>query len=115
MSREWLSGEGSGAGDDQPGTAVPVAEPVSKTRLCPMYKVFLHNDPITTFPFVVEILRRVFNVANKQAQNISKEAHERGVAFVTALPLEQAEFRVQQAHSLARSAGYPLTFTYEPE
>ena len=51
----------------------------------------------------------------QQAVDVMYEAHETGLAFVVALPLEQAEFRVEQAHSLARGAGYPLTFTYEPE
>lgn len=104
-----------GAGEEQPGTATPVAEPVVRTRLCPMYKVFVHNDPFTTFEFVIDILRRVFTLKGKQAYTVAHEAHDHGLAFVIALPLEQAEFRVQQAHSLARSSGYPLTFTYEPE
>jgi ATP-dependent Clp protease adapter protein ClpS len=30
-------------------------------------------------------------------------AHKTGVAHVITLPLEQAEFRVDQAHSLART------------
>jgi ATP-dependent Clp protease adapter protein ClpS len=43
------------------------------------------------------------------------EAHHSGVAFVAAYALEQAEFRVDQAHSVARTHKFPLTFTYEPE
>ena len=42
-------------------------------------------------------------------------AHNTGVALVTVLPLEEAELRTEQAHSLARTQKFPLTFTYEPE
>ena len=44
-----------------------------------------------------------------------REAHDTGVAFVAAFSFEQAEFRVEQAHSLARTNKFPLTFTYEQE
>ena len=43
------------------------------------------------------------------------EAHRTGVALVAVLGWEQAEHRVGQAHSLARTRKYPLTFTIEPE
>lgn len=101
--------------DDQGGTAVPTIEPVTRTRPCPLYKVFVHNDPVTSFEFVIKVLRGVFSLAQKDAERVTRAAHERGIAFVCALSLEQAEFRVQQAHSLARTRGYPLTFTYEAE
>jgi ATP-dependent Clp protease adapter protein ClpS len=37
------------------------------------------------------------------------------VALVCVETLEQAEFHVDQAHSLARGAKHPLTLSYEPE
>lgn len=101
--------------EPSPGVSVPVAEPVTRTRPAPRYKVFLHNDPITRMEFVTQILRGIFGLQASRAQAVMLEAHESGVAFVVALALEQAEFRVDQAHSLARAAGYPLTFTYEAE
>jgi len=30
------------------------------------------------------------------------------------LPIEEAKYRVSQAHNLARQMGYPLAFTIEP-
>jgi len=42
-------------------------------------------------------------------------AHTREIALVDVMGLEEAEFRVEQAHSLSRTAHYPLTFTIEPE
>jgi ATP-dependent Clp protease adaptor protein ClpS len=106
---------GPGEGEPTPGTAVPVAEPVSKTRHAPRYKVFVHNDDVTPMQLVVHVLRGVFGLDAKRAMTVMLEAHETGVAFVVALSLEQAEFRVEQAHAIARAQRYPLTFTYEPE
>ncbi len=99
----------------QPGVSVPEAAPETSTALCPMYKVFLHNDPVTSMVFVVRVLMNIFHLQQNTAVDVMYEAHHDGIAFVVALPFEQAEFRVARAHSLARAVGYPLTFTYEPE
>jgi ATP-dependent Clp protease adaptor protein ClpS len=93
----------------------PVADPVEKTRHAPRYKVFIHNDDVTPMGFVVYVLATIFSRKGAEAERIMLEAHSTGVAFVAAYALEQAEFRVDQAHSLARGAKFPLTFTYEPE
>ena len=98
-----------------PGVAIPDVQVVEKTRHCPLYKVFVHNDDITPMFLVVDVLRNIFCLGARRAVAVMAEAHGSGVAFVVALPLEQAEFRVEQAHSIARGRGYPLTFTYEPE
>ena len=86
-----------------------------KPRLTPMYRVLIHNDHVTPMNFVVEILSTIFQKDQPAAIEIMLCAHTTGVAQVAVLPLEQAELRVQQAHSRARTAKYPLTFTYEPE
>ncbi|MCO5170609.1 MAG: ATP-dependent Clp protease adaptor ClpS [Planctomycetes bacterium] len=98
-----------------PGVATPVAEPEVRVRPAPRYKVFVHNDDVTPMLFVVHVLHGVFGLGARRAAEVMLEAHTSGVAFVIALPLEQAEFRVDQAHAQARAARYPLTFTYEPE
>lgn len=104
-----------GPEEHTPGTSVPVAEPVQEVRHAPRYKVFVHNDDVTPMELVVYVLVGIFSLEHQRALEVMLEAHHTGVAFVTALSLEQAEFRVEQAHSLARGQGYPLTFTYEPE
>jgi ATP-dependent Clp protease adaptor protein ClpS len=86
-----------------------------QTRLAPLYKVLIHNDDVTTMEFVVYVLQEVFKKPLQEAVEIMLTAHETGVALVAVLPLEQAELRVDQAHSLARAAKYPLALTYEPE
>lgn len=112
--------ESPGDPGDAPGgppIGAPVLEPDThtRTRLAPRYRVIVHNDEVTTEEFVVQILTDVFRLAMAQARTVTMEAHRTGAALVGVYPLEEAEFRVDQAHSRARTAKYPLTFTYEPE
>jgi ATP-dependent Clp protease adaptor protein ClpS len=102
-----------------PGATVapPVTEKTTdvKPRLTPRYRVLVHNDDVTPAAFVVVVLMRIFRKNQQDAMQIMETAHFTGVALVTVLPLEQAELRTEQAHSLARTQKFPLTFTYEPE
>ena len=41
--------------------------------------------------------------------------HTTGLALITVLPLERAEMKVAGIHQNARSQGFPLTCTIEPE
>ena len=86
-----------------------------KPRHAPMYRVFIHNDSVTPMDFVVHILRSNFQKPEEKAIQIMLKAHETNIAHVATLPLEQAEFRVDQSHSLARARKFPLKLTYEPE
>ena len=94
-------------------TATPEAGTIS--HLAPRYRVLIHNDDVTTMAFVVRVLRTVFALDFAQSWKVMMEAHTQGVSLVAVLPLEQAEFKVEKAHSMARTAKYPLTFTYEPD
>lgn len=78
-------------------------------------KILLHNDDVTPWDFVVYVLRIVFFFTPPEAERITATAHFQGVAFVMALPVEEAKYRVGQAHSLARAANYPLTLSVEIE
>lgn len=95
--------------------ARPEQDTASRQRLTPLYRVLIHNDDVTPMDFVVIVLIQVFKKDMREAHEIMLEAHGAGTALVTVLPLEQAELRVDQAHSLARTAKFPLTFSYEPE
>ena len=100
-----------------PGVAQPGVKPMAHTtqRLAPLYRVLIHNDDVTPMEFVVYVLMEVFKKNIQDAAEIMIVAHKTGIALVTVLPLEQAELRSQQAHSLARTQKFPLMFTYEPE
>lgn len=97
----------------RPRSATEVAERTD-VRHAPQYRVLVHNDDVTTMEFVIEVLRTAFRKNQEDATQIMLVAHRSNVALVDVLPLEQAEFRVEQAHSLARTRKYPLKFTYEP-
>jgi ATP-dependent Clp protease adaptor protein ClpS len=90
------------------------AEPRERTALAPRWKVIFHDDPVTTFEFVLEVLRSVFAKSAAEAYRITREAHETGAALVDVLPLEQAEFRREQVLSLARARHFPLAVSLEP-
>jgi ATP-dependent Clp protease adaptor protein ClpS len=80
----------------------------------PWAKVFIHNDDVTPYDFVVVILQRFFDLDRIQAEQVTYIAHISGIAYVTTLPRAEAERRVGQAHFAAGLEGYPLTFTVEP-
>jgi len=88
---------------------------VADAQLEPPVKVVLHNDDVTPFDFVVTVISTVFGFARPAALAVTIRAHYTGMAVVDTLPLEEAKYRVGQAHGMARAAGYPLTFTLEPE
>ncbi|MCZ7646370.1 MAG: ATP-dependent Clp protease adaptor ClpS [Planctomycetota bacterium] len=92
----------------------PKARSSEKPRLAPQYRVLIHNDDVTPMDFVVTVLREIFRKGPFEATRIMLTAHVSGIALVAVLPLEEAELRVDQAHSLARTAHFPLTFSYEP-
>lgn len=79
------------------------------------YRVIIHNDDVTTFDFVIAVLVTIFELSVRKASDIAFEAHTKGNAYVTTLPLEEAKSRVFKAQYAARQQGFPLTFTIEPE
>jgi len=81
----------------------------------PNYKVFIHNDDVTPMDFVVLVLQKIFELNPLEAEHVMLMAHITGMAYVTTLPLTEAQKRVGKAHFAASLEGYPLTFTIEPE
>jgi len=79
------------------------------------YRVIIHNDHVTTFDFVIAVLVTIFELPANRAIEVTYEAHTRGNAYVTTLPLEEAKSKVYKAQYAARENGFPLTFTIEPE
>ncbi len=76
----------------------------------PMYRVLLHNDDVNTMEYVVEVLLQVIPaMLPPRATEIMLEAHNTGVAVVTVVPREHAEFYCEQL----RQRG--LTSSIEPE
>jgi ATP-dependent Clp protease adaptor protein ClpS len=99
-----------------PDIQIEVAPDVdAETQLDPPTRVLLHNDDVTTMEFVVMVLRSVFELAWLDAERVMLEAHFKGYALVGVYPLEEAKYKVGQAHALARAEGFPLRLTIEPD
>ena len=96
--------------DTQRETGTDFAEAIE-----PRAKVFVHNDDVTPFDFVIVALQRFFDLTLIAAEQVTYIAHVSGLAYVATLPKSEAEKRVGRAHFAASLEGYPLTFTIEPE
>jgi ATP-dependent Clp protease adaptor protein ClpS len=86
-----------------------------ETELEPLYRIHIHNDHVTPMDFVVHILKEIFHLGNEKALDIMMTAHITGIAYVQTVPKSEAENRIAKAHAEANWAGYPLTFSMEPE
>ena len=85
----------------------------SKTYL-PLYKVIMWDDDVTTMEFVIRVLTNLFRKDYTTAERLMYEIHFKGAAHVETLPLEQAEFKVEQVHSAAALEQFPFRCTIEP-
>ena len=89
-------------------------EKETKPKIYNLHKVIMHNDDVTEFIFVILILMKYYNHDIQKAMNLAVEIHNSGSAIAGIFPLEVAELKVDQTHSLARTHKYPLTCTIEP-
>lgn len=86
-----------------------------ETKKPELFKVLLLNDDYTTMDFVVEILENVFNKPPAEAYRIMMAVHTQGQGLCGVYPYEVAETKVGTVVDLARSQGFPLRATMEPE
>lgn len=86
-----------------------------QTKIPKRYKVLLHNDDYTTMEFVVTVLRKIFHHSFEKAQEIMLQVHKRGVGVCGVYTHEVAEAKVVQVRRFAKSNGFPLKATMEPE
>lgn len=80
----------------------------------PPYKIFVHNDDVTPYEFVIIVLQKFFDLTPLQAEHVTFVAHTAGVAYVATFPQSEAQKRVGKARFAASMEGYPLAFTIEP-
>lgn len=81
----------------------------------PRYKIFIHNDEVTPYDFVILVLQKFFDLDPLASEHVTFVAHTSGIAYVATYPLTEAQKRVGKAHFAATLEGYPLQFTIEPE
>jgi ATP-dependent Clp protease adaptor protein ClpS len=86
-----------------------------KTERPKLHKVILLNDDYTPREFVVTVLRAEFRMSSEQAQRVMMTAHKRGACVVAVYTKDVAETKATRATDAARSKGFPLMFTTEPE
>ena len=79
------------------------------------YFVLLHNDHYTTMEFVVQVLMEVFRKSATEAERVMRSVHENGIGVAGVYVKAVAEAKVLRVHEEARSAGYPLRCSMEPE
>ena len=89
-------------------------EPV-RTKHSDLWKIFVHNDAVTPYEYVINILGDLFMLSEELADHVAWTAHTKGVAVVVVRPRAEAEKLVKVAHGRARQVSYPLTFTIEQE
>ena len=92
-----------------------VEEPEGKTRQAylPLYKIIMWDDNVTTMEFVIRVLVKLFGKDYSAAEKLMYEIHLQGAGHVATLPLEQAEFKVEQVHTAAAMEEFPFTCTIE--
>ena len=86
-----------------------------KTERPRLHKVILLNDDYTPREFVVLVLKAVFRMNASQAEMVMITAHQKGACVVAVYQRDIAESKATEATDLAKSAGFPLLFTTEPE
>lgn len=85
----------------------------TKKEYLPQYKIIMWNDEITTMEFVVRVLVNLFHKNYETAEGLMYEIHQIGSSHVATMPLEQAEFKVDQVHMAASMEQFPFTCTIE--
>ncbi len=84
-----------------------------RTAYLPLYKVIMWDDDFTTMEFVIRMLVKVFGKEYSAAEKLMLQVHLAGAAHVDTLPLERAEFKVQQVHMAASWENYPFKCSIE--
>ena len=87
-------------------------EQTNRTYL-PMYKIVMWDDNVTTMEFVIRVLINLIGKEYSTAEKLMYEIHLKGAATVATMPLEQAEFKVEQIHCAAAIEEFPFTCTVE--
>jgi ATP-dependent Clp protease adaptor protein ClpS len=81
----------------------------------PPFRVLIHNDDVTTFDFVINMLVTIFKLARGHAERVATITHVAGLALVCVRPQSEAERLVNQGMFAARLEGFPLRLSCEPE
>jgi ATP-dependent Clp protease adaptor protein ClpS len=102
-----------------PPPAQPGADPQLHHLMRPasedLVRVVLHNDEVTPYDYVIEMLGSLFLVSEELADHIAWTAHNQGSAVVVVRPRGEAEKLAKVGCGRAKLDGFPLSFTLEQE
>lgn len=99
---------------DDSGTTV-IAEPKTRTKTPPLYRVILMNDDYTPMDFVIHVLQKFFNKDIAEATKIMLAVHQKGYGVCGTFTYEIAETKVYQVNQYARQNRHPLKCVMEKE
>ncbi len=80
-----------------------------------LFKVILHNDDYTTMEFVVQILKLIFHMDQKKAEEAMWTIHKSGKTICGVYIHEIALTKAEQVKTIARENNFPLLATIESE
>ena len=101
--------------DSQADGELMLAEPETKTKKPPMYKVVMLNDDYTPMDFVVMVLESIFRKTHEEAMELMMNVHKKGATLVGVYTRDIAETKIDQTIEYARMHEYPLQCTLESE
>jgi ATP-dependent Clp protease adaptor protein ClpS len=97
-------------------TEVQIDEKIKVSLQPPkMWKVVFLNDDHTPMEFVMDLLTAIFKHSESSARDLTLEIHNTGSAVAGIYTHEIAEQRGIESTHLARSNGFPLQVTIDPE
>lgn len=88
---------------------------LERTKMPRRYKCVMHNDNYTPMEFVVHVLENIFHRSKAEATRVMLTVHNDGAGIAGVYSREVAETKAANAVKAARSDGYPLLVTTEPE
>jgi len=88
---------------------------LERTKKPRRFKCVMHNDDYTPMEFVVHILENIFHRSKAEATRVMLTVHSDGAGIAGVYSREVAETKAANAVKAARSDGYPLLVTTEPE
>ena len=99
--------------DEKRDTGVLIAEPQTRTKKPPFYKVVLLNDDYTPMDFVVYVLKQIFHQQHEEAVRTMLTVHSKGAGLCGVFTRDVAETKVDQVITTARQSEYPLQCVME--
>lgn len=109
---------------EMPDMPTPVEAPVlpdiefvvaedAEAELNPPYHVIMHNDDVTTFAFVISVLKTIYEKSHWDAVAITYRVHYTGQAIAITTDLEDAKYRVMLTRQRALANNFPFRLSIE--